>query len=116
MKINRINVEIPTMKSSITILALAALTATAVASTAQAGTYSRAAKVQEYCSLQGEWTREIHATGMINGLAKSDIDPKIMGKEYKGIMALFNLVEKDKPRSSHAAYMLGWATCMDKYN
>lgn len=99
------------MKHLITILALAA-----VASTTQAGTYSRAAKVQEYCSLQGEWTREIHNTGMINGLAKSDFDPKIMGKEYKGIMALFNLVEKDKPRSNQAAYMLGWAACMDKYN
>lgn len=99
------------MKHLITILALAT-----IASTAQAGTYSRAAKVQEYCSLQGEWTREIHNTGKIDGLARADFDPKIMRNGYKDIMALFNLVEKGKPRSSHAAYMLGWAACMDKYN
>lgn len=97
------------MKHLITILALAA-----IASTAQAGTYSRAAKVQEYCSLQGEWTREIHNTGKINGLARAYFDPKI--RDNKDIIALFNLVEKGKPRSSHAAYMLGWAACMDKYN
>lgn len=97
------------MKHLITILALAA-----IASTAQAGTYSRAAKVQEYCSLQGEWTREIHNTGKVNGVAREYFDPKI--RENKDVMALFNLVEKDKPRSSYAAYMLGWAACMDKYN
>lgn len=98
------------MKHLVTILALAA-----IASTAQAGTYTRAAKVQEACSERGEIVRQLYEMREKHNVKLEDF-PTTDKQLYKLTAELFKLLDTGKPRSSHAAYMLGWAACMDKYN
>lgn len=98
------------MKRTILTLALAL----ALATTAYAGSYSRSVKIQQVCSERGEVVQQVYEMKEKDNIKLEDF-PSTDKQLHKAIVELFKLLEKGKPRSSHEAYMLGWAACMDKF-
>lgn len=102
------------MKHLITILALAA-----IASTAQAQSYSNAVKQNQVCESEGKYTQEAYVKGTVATLTpEKAIKMAQLGEltstTYEYHQHFFNLVRQKKPVSAHNAYMIGWAACMDE--
>ena len=102
------------MKHLITILALAA-----VAATAQAQSYSNAVKQNQVCESEGKYTQEAYVKGTVATMTPEKAVKMVQLGElnsttYEYHQHFFKLVRQNKPVNAHNAYMIGWANCMDE--